>query len=83
MLLPFPQDPASVFIQSTAAAALGFFGRRAAAEKNLSAVSAVVKALLPALDLELAVLQSNGHASPDLAEGTNGPEDPTTADPKQ
>ena len=25
-------------------------------------------------------LQSNGHADPDLAEGINGPEDPTTAD---
>lgn len=70
-------------MQSTAAAALGFFGRRAAAENNLSAVSTVLHALLPALDLDLAAHQSNGHDSPDLAEGINGPEDPTTADPNQ
>ena len=72
--------PESVFIQSTAAAALGFLGRRAAAERNLTALSGIVAALLPPLDVSTSALQSNGHPSPDLAEGINGPEDPTTVD---
>ena len=45
--------------QSTAAAALGFVGRRAAAERNLAGVAAVISALLPPLGVELAVLQVN------------------------
>jgi hypothetical protein len=74
------RDPASAFVQSTAASALGFVGRRAAAERDLPAVAAVLAALAPALSMAFAGAMSNGLAAPDLAEGASGPEDPTTVD---
>ena len=46
-------DPFSVFVQSTAASALGFLGRRAAAERSLVPTRAIVEALMPALSMEL------------------------------
>ena len=46
-------DPSSVFVQSTAASALGFLGRRAAAERSLVPTRAIVEALMPALSMEL------------------------------
>ena len=75
-------DTSSVFVQSTAALALGYIGRRAGAEGNLAAVAAILAILLPPLDMDLAGIPSNGLMAPyvDLAEGINGPEDPTTVD---
>ena len=46
-------DPSSVFVQSTAASALGFLGRRAGAERSLDPTRAIVEALMPALSMEL------------------------------
>ena len=51
----------SVFVQSTSAAALGFLGRRAAAEGNLVTVKKVAAALLPALSMEFACALPHPH----------------------
>lgn len=74
-------DDSSVFVQSTAALALGYLGRRAGAEGNAPAVHAIVSMLLPPLHIRLGALLSNGVLEGvDIAEGIGGPEDPASAD---